>query len=253
MPSLLLRLRSLHGWQVYPYGSYADPSEELDIFSDVAKGHVKAAMLAAFKGSSEPHVVLHRKPDQTVFTVKEFKKPGDLELVAFSPSVLVAKSTQKLPLNAQPKEGAMKFNHKGAEYSVYIKPGLQYPKLRAVQDTIVNASPSCIVAYWGVRSTDRTSKVNVKRTLKMMQVSVGTQISKVYIPTFTNTVPLKAKEELLFLGAPEEAEGPPAKKAKAQDKARGEANDEDDSQVATPKRKGKGKGTGKAKGKGKSK
>ena len=113
MPSLLLRFRSLHGWQVYPYGSYADPSEELDILSDVAKGHVKAAMLAAFKGSSEPHVVLHRKPDQTVFTVKEFKKPGDLELVAFSPSVLVAKSTQKLPLNAQPKEGAMKFNHKG--------------------------------------------------------------------------------------------------------------------------------------------
>ena len=61
---------------MYPHGSYADPAEELGMLSDVAKGHVRAAMLAAFKSSSEPHVLLHRMPAQTVKTTECFDRPG---------------------------------------------------------------------------------------------------------------------------------------------------------------------------------
>ena len=87
---------------MHPHGSYADPAEELDILSDVAKGHVRAAMLAAFKSSSEPHVVLHRKPEQTVMTTMEFEKPGDLVLVGFSNHAVAAKTIQKRPTTRSP-------------------------------------------------------------------------------------------------------------------------------------------------------
>jgi len=234
---------------VYPHGTYADPAEELDILSDVAKGHVKAAMLAAFKSSSERHVVLHRKPEQTVMTTKDFEKPGDLVLVGFSNHVVAANTNQKRPPNAQPNEGAMKFHHKGAEYVVLIKPGLQYPKLRAVQDTIVNASPSCIVAYWGVRSTEKRSKVNVKRTVEKMQVTVGTTTAEVAIPILTNTCPLGANEELLLAISAEDEEGPPTKRHKTV----GESSSSDEETVAKGARKGKIKASGKGKGKGKDK
>ena len=191
---------------MYPHGSYADPAEGLDILSDVAKGHVKAAMLAAFKSSSEPHVLLQRKPAQNVKTTKCFDKPGDLVLVGLSNQVVVVKANQKRPQNAQPNEGSIKFHHKGTENVVFIKPGLQYPRLRVVEDTVVNSSPSCIVAYWGVGSTSQRSKVNVKRTVKKMQMSVDTIKVEVCIPILTNTCPLEANEELLLPSSAEDEE-----------------------------------------------
>ena len=135
--------------QVYKHGSYASPAEELDILTDVAKGHVKAAMLAAFKASSEEYMILQRQPELTVVSTKEFAQAGDLVLVGFSNTLQVVKCDGKRPMNAQPVDGALKFEHQGCGYNVFMKHGLHFPKLIAVEDTIVTASQSCVVCYWG--------------------------------------------------------------------------------------------------------
>ena len=239
--------------QVYKYGSYADPAEGLDILTDVAKGHVKAAMLAAFKASSEKHMILRRKPDLTVVATKEFAQAGDLVLVGFSNTLQVAKCDGKRPVNVQPVDGALKFEHKGCGYNVFMKHGLHFPKQVTVEDTIVAASQSCIVCYWGVRATEDRSKVNMERATTDICIKIGDQEVNVKVPIVRNTRAIEENDELFLSN--QSGEEPPAKKTKTE--ARQEAKEgkapAPKPEAATSNAVSKGKTKGKAKGKGKGK
>ena len=71
-------------------GSYADPAQSYDIITDVAKGHVKAAMVQRFKDSGEHGVKIQRKPELKVYATKAFAA-GKLELASFSNTLHVVK------------------------------------------------------------------------------------------------------------------------------------------------------------------
>ena len=141
-------------------GSYADPAQSYDIITDVAKGHVKAAMVQLFKDSGEHGVKIQRKPELKVYATKAFAA-GKLELASFSNTLHVAKRHEKPPSKGMPRAGCLGYKANGEDYTIFMKPSLVFPKQQTIRDTVTATSSSCIVSFWAVRQTQKKSRANM--------------------------------------------------------------------------------------------
>ena len=69
-------------------GDYPDPSLHNEILIDVWKGHIKSALIEAFKKSSESKVVVHKEPSVKVVVGKAFKEEA-LHLVGLTNNITI--------------------------------------------------------------------------------------------------------------------------------------------------------------------
>jgi hypothetical protein len=208
-------------------GDYPDPALYNDILIDVWKGHIKSALIDAFKKSSESKVVVHKEPSVKVVVGKAFKEEA-LHLVGLTNNITIT-SKPNTSLCLGECFGSMK---------AYARSHLQFPVATTASGFARAAVEPFIVAYWACPETLDTSKANCKASLVETSVKIGTVTHKIGIPTISNFKPLSEGDEIVLLkvshaGAAEPEVQPDAKRHKSAPKSKGGKN-------------GKGKGRGKA-------
>ena len=208
----------------------------------MAKGQVKAAMLALARASNEADVTIIRKPHLKVRTTAAFEK-GCFHLVAISPSVGIALdragSQPIVPANAIAISSPL-FEYQGEQVRGHIKPSLNFPKGLPKTGCAQSAVQTFVAAFWATRQTLDPEEANCVCDSKEVILTLGPDERRVVeIPTLTNTMPLKEGDEvILYKKSINEAERA-AKRARIEP-AKGEPK---------AKAKAKGKGTATAKGK----
>ena len=224
----------------YTFGNYPDPSMYSDMVADVWKGYIKAALIDAFKKSSESKVLVHKEPALKVVAGKSFKE-GTLNLVGLTNNISIASSSKN-------SSGVLAlgecFEHptSGTMMKAFARSHLQFPSPSIASGFARNALEPFIVAYWVCQETYDISKVNCRSSIEEGTVKIGGVAHKIGIPTITNTHALKEGDELVVLKTSSGHEPPQSN----------EVEDAKRQKVSQPSKGNKGKGKGKSKSKGKS-
>jgi hypothetical protein len=184
--------------EVFKHGDCANPADTFDLLSDMYKGLVKCALLASFKASSEEHLIIHRKPDQTVTVSKNFAV-GSLKVVAVSNNVMVSRQDTITQVAANVACLGRLFNHKGVEVHGFVKQCLQWPAKSGPTGCAggPKASGAVLAAYWAVRPSPDKDECNVEKTEREITVKVASETCCIKVPFMVNTKALKSGDELV--------------------------------------------------------
>ena len=229
-------------------GEYPGPAMYTDMQIDVWKGHIKAALIEAFKKSSESGAKVYKEPSVKVVAVQPFKV-GALSLVGLTNNVMISKggkhATGLLSLGGcfnHPTHGAM---------NAYARSHLQFPAASSVSGFARSVVEPFIVAYWACQETFDTSKANCRVNMTEVSVKIGGVVHKICIPIITNTEKLEADDEIVVLKSSCDRESPQElPDAKRLQTAKPNQGQGKGAQASTGAQQNNGK-KGKSKGKGK--
>ena len=168
-----------------------DPLANHELRASLIAAAVKAACAIELPKSSESECALQVQPDIKVFAGKDYKKPGALKLVMLTNSIQVAKpGLQTMACIGQA----------GDNLHIYAKSSNSMPE--GVRETFISK-------YWCVRATWTTHETNCTYEEKEINVPVpAVGISAVVrVPSITNSMAIKAGDELVVLKKPQHEDG----------------------------------------------
>ena len=186
---------------VYHPGDYTNPASNYDFLADMYKGVAKSALLAAFRASSEEHVVIGRKPEAKVWVSKSFAA-GSMKLAPLSSSVsiVVHKDGKPPKIAAGQYDLGHLFSHDGDEVHGYVKMQLQFPpsKQSVTGSGTAKSHETFIAAFWACRIVHDQSEANVIVEGKAWQVKVGRDEHTIVVPIMSNTKAIREGDEVVL-------------------------------------------------------
>jgi hypothetical protein len=205
---------------VYNPGDYSSPASNYDFLADMYKGVAKSALLAAFRVSSEEHVVIGRKPEAKVWVTKNVAA-GSMKLAPLSNSVsiVVHKDGKPHKIAAGQYDLGHLFSHDGDEVHGYVKGHIQFPSKQSVTGSGITKSPETfIAAFWACRIVHDQSEANVIVEGKAWQVKVGRDEHTIVVPIMSNTKAIREGDEVVVYQKKAVAEYVPTPKVAAKGK-----------------------------------
>jgi hypothetical protein len=165
------------------------------------KGVAKSALLAAFRASSEEHVVIGRKPEAKVWVTKHFAA-GSMKLAPLSINVsIVVHKDGKAPskIAASQYDLGHLFSHDGDEVHGYVKGHIQFPSKQCVTGSgSATSHETFIAAFWGCRIVHDQSEANLIVEGKAWQVKVGRDEHTIVVPIMSNTKAMREGDEVVL-------------------------------------------------------
>ena len=178
------------------------PMQNRELAMEIARGHVKAAMLTACSdyGEETKSLAIKLKPAIGVFATQAHQK-HKLHLVAATPTVTALKDDKSLPVGAV-SFGAVTVS--GTSVTFYGSRCFAPPKPVTQSSGHVPRSVAdpFVAPFWLVGSTTKRDDATV--ALSSVSVSVGctsrdvNSVCKIAVPIFVNTKPLVKGDELLY-------------------------------------------------------
>ena len=176
----------------FNFGEYPDPCLYNDIVVDVWKGHIKSALIEAFRKSSESTVIIYKEPSVNVLATTCFKE-GALHLVGLTNNVIISnKGNSGMMCLGECFEHPIQ-----GVFKAYVRPHLHFPAETSTTGFARTTVEPFLVAYWACTESLDTAKANCKANLVEATVKIGTTTHKIGIPTITNSRPLKEGEEIV--------------------------------------------------------
>ena len=173
--------------------------ESLPVQQEFWKSIARLAMHQAFQKYKAPEVSIRLAP-RAVLVNKAFK-PGCLELLAFSSSIVIYKSGKK---PSAVIEVISDINLHGASHGAGIAPQIQLDS-EGGKDLFA-------VPYWCAQRVGDMANSNMEATVVSQTVRVGSCAYDCLVPAFTNTVKLAKGDEIKIYK--DELIEPPTKKGR---------------------------------------
>ena len=192
-------LASLHACGPQEFVEITDLSEVKSVQGDLVKSQIRLALQWLYDKNemSDGSLKLRSKPTKGLWAMEPIKK-GELKLVPMSPLVYLAVKSGDVPSVAIPMDAVELC--KGAKVTPYINPKIVLPRKGETSGS--QYEETFVVPFWFVRPVVDATAGNTELRTQAVNVSTGwsTDVEKesYYIPYLTNTVNLKAGDEITF-------------------------------------------------------